>query len=447
MHLSVKAATICCAFAMGLLASCGSNGSNTADAGTDTDIDTDTDADTDADTETGTDTDTDTDTDTEFSWFCPEVVTGEYDFCDYYNQPNRYFSAFTTDDTGEDIEFITTLGTPSLLLAERITGEETDPIVFVLDMENDTYDEPVNSFSEVGLLEPEAETPRPRGVIWANNCQLSLQGTGNICQVKVLDRVAVLMMCSTIGCTLYGLEGTHEVPTGLAPIPGGEVPVEDPVGIYWIAHQEPYNVEYDLVCVHGEGISCFDGTSWSLEIAPGTYPPIHAVDIWYDPIEETTNTLAAGAEGILLLNTGGGWEELDSGTDTDLTHVSWFDPHHISFLYIPDRDFVATGSGTAVLGSLESDPIACEVSGKPFSLASGQYVGTHADEFGTKWYREVSLYNENGTVITIMPQLCTTEDEPLGTPRSNIVWGTEYYRSALLTETGMFTRLDHWTPE
>jgi len=179
------------------------------------------------------------------------------------------------------------------ILAERTIGDVTTPLVIVGDA----------LFVEVGLAEPESVPTEP----------LTAVAISQIFSEVLPAHVALL--CGTSACALWGTEVEHGETGLLAPIAGGELPSSMTVarGLVTI----PGDV--DLLCVYGDGIACFDGETWTMEVEPGSGPPLNDVElVGYDD-----QPLAVGDEGRVLRKTETGWVAQESGTEEALVGVSY----------------------------------------------------------------------------------------------------------------------------
>jgi hypothetical protein len=311
-------ATIISLFAFAL-AGCSRAQSVGGDAGGDGD----TDADTDGDIDTATDVDSDADTDTGTS-------TDPWEFaCDPSAAPP---CADTDGSIPAEYERYVDLGAMGLtairaarsataILAETETSDgAVAPVVAVWRLNE--YDD----VTVVGLLD--ATSVDLHAVDIASPALLAYyETTGLSDPYEVLGYAAAVLLCAGEGnasCALYGLLDDAWSPTiGLAPIPGGEVPLGEADAVAWDPPPED-GVSTGRVCAAGDGVACFDGDAWTVEVLAGG-PVLRAITS-SDPYDSEGDLYAAGDGGRVVSNRGGAWEEIETGASISFTSVSaWAD--------------------------------------------------------------------------------------------------------------------------
>ncbi|MCK9462047.1 MAG: hypothetical protein M0R80_20665 [Proteobacteria bacterium] len=279
------------AFALG----CSSGGSATPDA--------------DAGADAGEDTDT---WDDLWDWDCTSAITMPCPDDFYY--PTPYFLSLDLAALG--VSAVHSARSTDLILAEQTTDAGLEPVAVAWDM----------GFGPrvvVGLVEPPSEPMR--AVDLATLPQLSYSSGGLSFCDSALGYAALALLCGETACALYGLAvDEYSEPVGFVPVPGGEVPLPEAhalVGFPEVIH--PYNDWGPLAkaCAAGDGIACFDGSTWTEEVSPGG-EILRSIVVAPQGEEEPGYLVAAGDGGRILTNRTGWWIEIDSGTTMDFLSLS-----------------------------------------------------------------------------------------------------------------------------
>jgi hypothetical protein len=327
--------------ALSALAAAGCSSSTSTAPGSDAGQDAGQDAGVDA----GSDTDSDTDTWNElWDWDCEGAIATPCPDDFYYPAP--YYLAL--DLAALDVTAVHSAHSADLILAEQETEAGVEPVVVA-------WDQGSASQAVVGLLDPPSEPLH--AVDLAALPQLSYWAGGLSYTDTALGYAAIALLCGESSCALYGLavDADHE-PIGLVPIPGGEVPLPEAhalVGLPEIIY--PYGEWGHLVkaCAAGDGVACFDGSTWTEEVPPGG-GILRSIIFASQGEEETGCLVAAGDGGRILTNRTGAWVEIDSGTAMDFHSVS-----------AEGDAYAAGGAGGFVFGDGEH-VMSCE-SGSTFS--------------------------------------------------------------------------------
>ncbi|MCK9463739.1 MAG: hypothetical protein M0R80_29315 [Proteobacteria bacterium] len=416
--------------AAALLPACSDNGSSG---------DPDASADTDADTDTGTDEESDSDSDTHdstWSWNCPDVPdSGALDPCDYTIVPGQFNPLVTAGELDGGITFVTSLGTPSLILAERSLEDDVTPFVVVLSFGDD--DDAPPEVAEVGLLSPPDEPLRARGTVAAEFCYCDMAEG-----FDVIGYRGVGLLCGDSGCALYGVLEEEGVPAGLLPIPGGEVPLAEPVGLYWLLAAEDTPV-FGEVCAYGDGIACFDGAVWSTVEAAGT-SLIRASDL-LEGTNAFNDAVLVADDGQLYWESDVGDGMASVGPDVSPLSVSWFPTYPES----PMSHFIVGGDEVVVLGGGGGEAVACAFPGDAFPVVLGHVRWATLFE-GDCDFLVATLFNQAGDVFGILQakdfpsKLCSLSEVPLGPPRAVGFWirplSYPEFHQYVVTETGVYSR-------
>jgi hypothetical protein len=378
---------------------------------------------------------------------CPEIPeSGDFAPCD---PPIPELTSFqpivTVEEIDSGIAFVTPLGTPSLVLAERTVGDEITPIVLTLAFGEDVNDS--IAIGEVGVLAPPDEPLRARGTVSAHFCESDwhVSEAGLLHVPDVLGYRGVALLCGDSGCALYGIVESEGALVGLSLLPGGEVPLAETVGSYWLlASEEPQTCQ--AVCAYGDGLACFDGFSWTVIGDPGESLD-RAADVIYGDSGEYRILLVTDSGGLHTISpTGDGWSLF--GDPIAPLSVSWFDPHWGSM-------FVAGGDGVVALGGDGGEPLICPIPGASFPVVLGHKVPHYLME-GCHGFLAAALLTQAGEVLQIdqcddawegPSRVCAMGEPPMGAPRALGRWlapGKGSPHQFLITETGLYTRQFRW---
>jgi hypothetical protein len=111
-----------------------------------------------------------------------------------------------------------------------------------------------------------------------------------------LSHVAAL--CDDATCALYGAALTGDVPdTEISAIAGGELPSALVRGLWWSDLGSP-------LCAYGDGIHCFDGTTWSSPV-PTSAAPFNDVDTVL--VDYVLQAIAVGDDGLIARSAFPSW--------------------------------------------------------------------------------------------------------------------------------------------
>jgi hypothetical protein len=391
----------------------GDAGATDADADTDSDTDTDSDADADADTDTGDGF--------PWDWGCGIVLDTT---CDDYGAAPSPYSEQMLDFDALGVTGIHASGSATAILGERVTEAGIEPIVLVWRAWTDTA-------VEVGLIDPPADPLRAIDIVSREGLFYGDDGLDPA--DSVLGYAAVALLCAETWCGLWGLavDEANE-PVGLEAIPDGEVPIAAASALARIPELIYEDSEDpERVCAAGDGVSCFDGTTWAEELPPGG-DALLAIGFGPDAEGWPDGMLAAGANGRLVTNRNGDWEEIDTGTSIWFTAVS-----------ARDGIWAAGGDGGFVFGDAEH-AVACTNDEVDYSaiLAHPSYEtwsGVGVSALSTAHVFEV------WERFDTEPGSCVGATGYLGAPRDAGIWpfGADITFGYALTTRGLYLRAEY----
>lgn len=224
----------------------------------------------------------------------------------------------------------------ALLLQQGPSGSEA-PIVWILD-----FGSPLDTrqHARAELPKPSVTSVRPVGLVY------------NLKPPFAMDMTVVLVEQSG-KFILYGahLEPGEGATADLLPLENGLVPGSgDFRGVSYLREktQGPEGDYVNRICVFGDGIFCFDGSHWTVEIEPSGDRRFN--DLGILRVGEGKGILAVGDGGLILVDTAAGWRELGSTTVEDLLKVS-----------VNDNQFTAVGTNGALVHGTAEKSTACTV--------------------------------------------------------------------------------------
>ncbi len=378
------------------------------DAGPDGDADADTDAD--SDTDSG-----------EENWSCPLTVE---DVCAsaVFGASAPYQQIATAEDFGGDIRFaqVHSFGDTPLILARRVGVDDSSPVVLCLE-------EPkILGYSTahiaLGLAPGEPEGLQPMDLV-ARRTMYCSDGEAGGGEPHVLGHHAVALLCDEVACFLYGLDTDGEGGAALSRIEEAGTLGPGTLGLVQTPPEKTKIVE--RVCAFGDGLTCFDGTSWTDEIEAGIRIRSADSDIPAYEGAAVPMVVAVGDGGVILLETEEGWVQLESGTSADLLSVSRY-----MNVFVAGAD-----DGTVVFWRMGENPLVCPLADEPLVLA--WTLGARASLF-TSTGRFLQLMMANGSAA------CLHDEVMDGAPIGLSLWAPSVSAtdSLVATETALYARCE-----
>jgi hypothetical protein len=349
---------------------CGrSTDASEADGGdSDVDAGSDVDTDTSSDVDAGSDAGTDGGTDASDHLVCPPEPAASCD--EVITWPLPYVPFASATDFGDGLEFVSVAGDPPVYLAARTSGGGAEPVVVVADMLSEAF----------VAIEPAAPLPGdPRPVDIVSVHARFDAGTGLDVGDEVFGYGIVALLCEPAGaCALYGVPAVHGMDTPVfEPIASGEVPLPD-ARVLLATVTDPWDTSIARVCALGDGVACFDGSSWTVEIQPdgalllgadGRFPVPGSAELLF----------AAGEGGRVLVEGTDEWVAPTAVTATDLVSAS------ASYGLL-----AAGGDGVLLLADETLEFLACPFGDGPLVLL---LIGTQGSD------PEVTIFTASGRVI------------------------------------------------
>ncbi|MCP4604421.1 MAG: hypothetical protein GY847_28515, partial [Proteobacteria bacterium] len=204
-----------------------------------------------------------------------------------------------------------------------------------------------------------------------------------------LGGFATALVCDGSVCRLDGVFNLGDPPQ-FEPIPNGEVPLPEVRGMVGIFDYEQNSLA--KICAFGDGIVCFDGFSWLVELEPGSGPLFNDVALRQDENRNNKFIIAVGEEGRIAQQNAEGWIELDLKTDADLYSVS------TAHDYLEEGFWAAAGADGALVVGLPDSLLECRVADETISLVHTQMNSSCYEQ----QQRELFLFTESGQVISIV---------------------------------------------
>lgn len=228
------------------------------------------------------------------------------------------------------------------LLLERTRSGIEEPVVWIMDFE---HPEDTHERGRAELPSRPSSPIRPIGLAYNLESPFDMD---------LYARVAVVLLESDEGSALYEAPmrpgGTETA--DLVPMENGVLPTEGKLrGLTYLDEKVSGDdsAYFDRLCAFGDGIFCFDGSSWTTEIEPGSGAMFN--DLGVLGVGENNYVIAVGDNGRIALDSAAGWRDMDSGTAENLMSVSV----HI------DR-FTAVGSNGILVDGTADNAAACSVS-------------------------------------------------------------------------------------
>ncbi|MCK9461215.1 MAG: hypothetical protein M0R80_16430 [Proteobacteria bacterium] len=373
--------------------------------------------------DSGTDADSDSDADAGPDWTCPDPPTA---IC---AESHAYDLLGQAADFDEGLAFADVEG-EGVFLAERPDGSGgTEPVLVARAWETSFEDVP-GEYAVVALNEAPSEPLRAVAIVSPRSIYSSDYGFSS--EGSIIGYPAVILLCGESGCALYGVFVDSIDAAHLAWIPNGEVPIDDARGLVF---REPadYDTFENTICAFGDGIACFDGSTWTTMLSPGGPLLLSATTYW-----ESWHTylLASGAACRLVRQSADGFEEIPLSCDVDLKTVS--SGHEF---------FAAGGDGILVLGFPE-ETLECPLAGVDIVQLRGQSYN-----YEEEMHRWVTAFAQDGSVVEVRysdtdSTSCTSLDPLDGPARawSFIAPYTDAWGSTVVTESSVYWRIEGGGP-
>lgn len=383
---------------------------------------TDTDTDTDSETQ-----DTETETEPEYSfwdWTC-SIVLGTT--CEDFDEDPETYWLNSDDYQSEDLTLVHGARSSLVVLATRTEGSGETPVVLVA---QSLWEGPA---LEVGLLS--ATSGAAEAVdIFSPEAQEFHDGHFSMPN-SVLGYPATAVICDEIGCALWGLEiDVSGAPTGLAPMDGGEIPVDGAAALTGTGSDPEVTWGVAKLCVAGDGVACFDGTEWSVEVEAGV-ASFNAIA--GDVIGSYGHYLiAAGEEGVAWTNRDGEWTEVATNTSIDLKTVS-----------ANGGIFAAGGQGGFVFGDRDHAIFCGDEGDDPVTAVFARDMSVNDEERGlmvTALYADGHRFEIWQDDASATFGACVGDSGLSGEPRNagNFPFGADAAFGYAITSTGVYVRVE-----
>jgi hypothetical protein len=289
-----------------------------------------------SDTDGDTDTDGDSDSDSDVWHDCPPAIEPA---C-AEEQPDLDL-LLEAAEIGPDVAFVA-MGR-NALLATRSGAGVAQPLLVLMD-----FDE-FEGVEALGLAQLPAPPSEP----------LIAVGVAGDLDAEIFGFTAMALAADSSGYALYGTSVEFAQTGDLEAVPGGAVPTDAELrGLAYLQQKVPQNdPQYELLCAYGDGVYCFDGAQWAVEVPTGQGGPINDVGML---LADERRMLVVGDGGFLARDSGAGWLVLQSGSASDLLAVS-----------VDDELFVAAGRDGALVWGTPSEIHPCAVDGGTVVTLSG----------------------------------------------------------------------------
>jgi len=293
----------------------------------------------DTDVDSGADTDTDTDADTDSDIVPATCPQGPLEWCSW--TPDAAHLELLAADVEDGLTFVD--ADYETVLGRRTVLEVPAPVVIVgaVDGENP---EPLDAFWRADLAEYDGVPVVPIAITTRLDAPFDEGGARALILARTPSGNSLFRSDAHIG-----FDGT------ITPFPGGAVPGSEALrGLVYLRRKvidsSPFEADpkFNRVCAFGDGLFCFDGTTWTTEVPAGSGASLNAVAV----IDEgdTAHIIAVGDDGRAVVETDGEWQELSLGVVVDLHAVSAHE----------GRFTAAGGKGVMIDGTLE-DQLVCQL--------------------------------------------------------------------------------------